>query len=206
MNIFFLIGLIATITVALPYYFMVHIPKERLKEYRKKLGNRKDILKIIDNLRVDTCIEQVLIWESENGGGIAKFGNRLKVSVVEQSREQPFRDVFNDFQELEIYGNAIDIIHQVQTTGSTARFTHEMEECVFKRIYAEEGALWVEWFSIGPGSDKTFFYASVATSKPETPYQLHQGGKIEIAKNALRNKYKEMSRKPINWLSNNLYL
>lgn len=206
MNVFFLILLITLVMGVLPYYFMVHIPKERLKQYRRKLGARHDIKRIIDNLRVNTCLDQVLVWESYNGDGIASFGNKLKISVVEQSREEPFRDVYEDFQGLLIYGDAIDIMMQMQQNGSTARFMHNLNDGIYKRIFEGEGAYWTEWKAIGPGSDKRFFFISMSTAEPRTPYELNQGGHVEIAINKLRNKYKQMSMKPINWIGRNLYL
>lgn len=194
MNVALLILLIAAV-VALLLIVMVHIPKEQLKRYESKLGVRHETQRVIDELRVNTCLDQVLIWESYNGNGMASFGNKLKISVVDQSREEPFRDVYEDFQGLRIYGDAIDIMMQMQQNGSTARFMHDMNDGVYKRIFEGEGAFWTEWKAIGPGSHKTFFFISMSTAEKQTPYQLNQGGRIEIAINALRNKYKEMGRK-----------
>lgn len=199
MNVLILISSIV-IPITILYVVMVHIPKEKLKRYQEKLGSRHAIKRIIDELRVNTCLDQVLIWESYNGGGVARFGDKLKISVVDQSREEPFRDVYEDFQGMEIYGDAIDITIQMQQNGSTARYMHDMQDGIYKRIFEGEGAFWVEWKAIGPGSDKTFFFLSMATAEQDTPYELNQGGRIDIAVNALRNKYKEMNRKAIHRL------
>ena len=205
MNMTHLILLIAAV-VALLWYIMVHVRTEQLKRFESKVGNIFDIKKIIDKLRYDTCIEQVLIWECANGGGVARFGDKLKMSVVDESSETPFRSVMEDFQGMVTDGEAIEILMEMQQNEWTARRTFDMNDGVMKRMFLGENAQWVEWFAIGPGSDRTFFYASIATSKPDSPYQLNQGGKIDIAKNALRAKYRKMNNTPIRRLRKILYV
>lgn len=191
--------------VALSYRAMVHMKKEQKKRYERKLGSRHKTKQVIDDLRVNTCLNQVLIWESYNGNGIASFGNKLKISVVDQSREMPFRDVYQDFQDLQIYGDAIDIMIQMQQNSSTARFMHDLDHGIYKRIFEGEGAFWTEWHQIGPSKDKTFFFMSISTAEQTTPYQEGQGGKIDIAINALRNQHLKLNNKPFRRFTRSFY-
>lgn len=192
MSIGLLFFLIAAV-VALSYYAMIHAPREELKRFDKKLGDINQIHRIIDDLRSKTVIQRVLIWKSENGGGIARFGDNLKMSVVYESYEAPFQSVKDQYEGIETDGNSIKMLVEMQERGEIAMFIHDMNDKILKRLYQGDGAFWSMWFSIGPGSDKAFYYASISTNSEKSPYQINQGKHVDIAKNALRRKYQEMN-------------
>lgn len=205
MNIAELILLIAA-TVALLFYIMIHIPQEQRKRFDKKLGDIGKIHAIMDRLRFESNIQRVLIWKSENGGGVARFGSKLKLSVVYESYEFPFRSVREDYQDLEADGHAIEVLIKMQQNGETAYFTDQMKEGILRRINENDGAMWSILFAIGPGDGKAFYYASASTSEAKTPYQVGQGLKIELAKKNLRAMYKHMNNTPIKRFKKALYI
>lgn len=179
------------------YYVMFYIPRVYKQDVGRKIGNLAWQQRKMDQLREKTNIQRILILKSHNGSGVPRPGYNIKVTALYESYEAPFKNVVEDYKNLTVDGKYILMLEDVKLYGYTAFFTANMEECLLKRIYEQEGVLWSYVFYIGRDLNN-WYYGSLATSKPQSPFKEGHGLLIELFINDIRESHKRLMDSPLN--------
>lgn len=187
-----LLILIATLLAPLMiYYTMFYLPAKYEASVDYKIGHLAEQQKEMGKLRDQTNVERVLILKSHNGDGVPKPGFQIKVTALYQSWEPPFKNVVDTYDGLEVDGEYVVMLDRIRREGYVAFFTHQLPlGSLLREIYEKEGVNWSYIFFIA--SDRTnWYYASLATSQAQSPFQQGDELAVRMFVNKIRNMYRK---------------
>jgi len=204
MNILELIMTISGVG-AVMYYSLIRVPREQKKRFKMKVQELDKFYAITNKLQANTNIERTLIWRSENGGGVPRFGFQINLSAVYENYDPPFSSVKADYQELKADDKFVSLLSKMYDQEFTAMYTADMPGGMIRDMNIRDGVTWSYFFKIG-GDRTAFYFGQFDTSIQQTPFQSNQGTDVHIAVNEIRKKYKKLNESTLRRIREKLYL
>lgn len=148
----------------LKYYLDKKKPKREhaIKEYIKITDK---IYKIISDTSKDLNASRILIFKTENGGGIPRLGSQLYSSIMFESNDPPLKSIKEDWQRRLIDQEYINVL-SATLNGDVVRITTaDLPESQLKYIYEAAGIKNAAVFNLF-SDDKCYVCCSIAYTKP----------------------------------------
>lgn len=206
LNILATVG-IAGLALTVLVYALIYVPMQQEKTFYAKLKRQREIQAVLDEIRDRTNVQRALLLVSNNGHDIHRLDTRLKVSVIAQSYEPPFRSVIQEYQNIVVDGEYAAMLQDVYDNGIAAFFVEKMPHGLLKTLYEGEGVYWSAIYRIAEDkTKKKFYYMSLATSQDKSPYQKGYEKEILICLNKIRTIHEYLNRPWSKRVREKLYL
>ncbi len=171
-----------------------------IKWYLNRKDGKKDITQLLtgisnmyskmQQLLNETEANRFLILKAENGGGKPKVGCTINVSVLYEV-VNGLRSVKDDYQKLPVDPNYIVMLSEASLHGHSSMVVKEMEPCMLKDIYVDEGVLYSEVHYLCE-TDLAFYYCSVASTVTTNFSGGRVRNRITLSVNYIRNVMKKL--------------
>lgn len=204
MNVAYLTIVIMFVIIVI-YYVMFYVPAQYRKDISRKIGDLAAQQRLMDRLRDETNTQLILVMKSHNGDGVPRPGYKIKVTALYESYEQPFRNMVDDYKDIEVDGDYLLMLENVKMYGYTAMFTNDMKDSLLRRIYEKEGVVWSYVFFIGRDR-QNWYYAIVGTSDHKSTFERGHGLNIELFVNKIRSMYDRLNKTPLKIFKRQAYL